>query len=165
MADTAMYEAKNNGRNCYAFYHPHLTQKAAHHLTRERELHRALINNEFLLHFQPQFSLLNREITGVEALIRWNHPKKGLLLPAEIIPVAETNKLIIEIGNWILTEACRQLHQWRMEGLVNLRMAVNVSIRQLADKNLQKFIASLLHQYSLPAHLLELEITESCLQN
>ncbi|WP_418006998.1 putative bifunctional diguanylate cyclase/phosphodiesterase [Nitrosomonas ureae] len=165
MADTAMYEAKNNGRNNYAFYHPGLTQRAVHHLTRERELHHALINNEFLLHFQPQFSLINEEIIGVEALIRWKHPKKGLLLPAEIIPVAETSRLIIDIGNWVLREACKQLHQWRNDGLNNLRMSVNVSIRQLADNNLQKFIAKLLHQYSLPAHSLELEITESCLQN
>lgn len=165
MADTAMYEAKKNGRNNYAFYHPGLTQRAAHHLTRERELHHALINDEFLLYFQPQFSLINKEIIGVEALIRWKHPKRGLLLPAEIIPVAETSRLIIDIGNWVLKEACKQLHQWRTDGLDNLRMSVNVSIRQLADNNLQKFIAKLLHQYSLPAHSLELEITESCLQN
>lgn len=165
MADTAMYEAKNKGRNNYAFYHLGLTQIAIHQLTRERELRQALINNEFLLHFQPQFSLESREITGVEALIHWMHPKQGLLSPAEIIPIAESSKLIIDIGNWVLMEACRQLHQWRIEGFNNLRMSVNVSIRQLADKDLQKYIASLLHQYSLPAHLLELEITESCLQN
>ncbi|MER2511579.1 MAG: EAL domain-containing protein, partial [Nitrosomonas ureae] len=144
---------------------PDLTQRATHHLTRERELHHALTHNEFLLHFQPQFSLTNKEIIGMEALIRWQHPKKGLLLPAEIIPVAETSRLIIDIGNWVLKEACRQLHQWRTEGLDNLRMSVNVSIRQLADDNLQKFIAKLLHQYALPAHSLELEITESCLQS
>ncbi|WP_295624132.1 EAL domain-containing protein [uncultured Nitrosomonas sp.] len=165
MADTAMYEAKNKGRNNYAFYHPGLTQIATHQLTRERELRQALANNEFLLYFQPQISLANKEVTGVEALIRWMHPKQGLLPPAEIIPIAESSRLIIDIGNWVLMEACRQLHQWRIEGLDNLRMSVNVSIRQLADKDLQKYIASLLHQYSLPAHLLELEITESCLQN
>lgn len=85
--------------------------------------------------------------------------------PAEIIPVAETSRLIVEIGNWTLTEACRQLNRWRAKGFNELRIAVNISIRQLADKHLQKFIADLLHQHSLPAHLLELEITESCLQN
>lgn len=165
MADTAMYEAKNKGRNNYAFYHPALTQKAVHYLTRERELHHALIKHEFLLHYQPQFSLTEKRITGVEALIRWQHPIKGLLSPAEIIPVAETSRLIVEIGNWILLEACRQLNEWRAQGLNDLRIAVNISIRQLADKHLQKFIAELLHQHALPAHLLELEITESCLQN
>lgn len=165
MADTAMYEAKNKGRNSYAFYHPSLTQKAVHYLTRERELHHALIKNEFLLHYQPQYSIAKKRITGVEALIRWQHPVKGLLSPAEIIPVAETGRLIVEIGNWILTEACRQLSLWRAEGLNDLRIAVNISIRQLTDKHLQKFIAELLQQFSLPAHLLELEITESCLQN
>ena len=165
MADTAMYEAKKNGRNSYAFYHPSLTKKAAHHLMRERELHHALVKNEFVLHYQPQFSLITREVTGVEALIRWQHPTKGLLSPAEIIPVAETNRLIIEIGHWILTEACKQLHQWRIEGFLDLRIAVNISIRQLADKHFEQLIGELLSQYALPAHLLELEITESCLQN
>jgi len=165
MADTAMYEAKNKGRNSYAFYHPSLTQKAAHYLTRERELYHALAKNQFLLHYQPQFSPTKRRITGVEALIRWQHPTKGILSPAEIIPIAEASRLIIEIGNWILTEACKQLNQWRAAGICDLRIAVNVSIRQLADKHLQKFIAELLAQYSLPAHLLELEITESCLQD
>jgi len=164
MADTAMYEAKNKGRNSYAFYHPSLTQKAVHHLTRERELYHALAKNQFLLYYQPQFSLTKRKITGVEALIRWQHPVKGLLSPAEIIPVAETSRLIVEMGNWILTEACKQLNQWQADGFCDLRIAVNVSIRQLSDKNLQKFIAELLQQYSLPAHLLELEVTESCLQ-
>ncbi|PSJ16362.1 GGDEF domain-containing response regulator [Nitrosomonas supralitoralis] len=165
MADTAMYEAKNNGRNRYALYHPALKQKAVHYLTRERELHHALIKDEFLLHYQPHFSLVTKKITGVEALIRWQHPVKGLLGPAEIIPVAESSKLIVEIGNWVLTEACRQIKQWRTDGHGELRISVNISIRQLADKSLQQFIAELLYQYSLPADSLELEVTESCLQN
>lgn len=165
MADTAMYEAKNKGRNSYAFYHRSFTQRATYHLTRERELHHALAKNQFLLHYQPQLSPTERKITGVEALIRWQHPVKGLLFPIEIIPIAETSRLIVEIGNWILTEACRQLSQWRADGLCDLRVAVNISIRQLGDKHLQTFIAELLHQYSLPPHLLELEITESCLQD
>lgn len=165
MADTAMYEAKNKGRNSYAFYHPSLTQKAAHYLTRERELHHALIKNEFVLHYQPQYSLSQHRVTGVEALIRWQHPVKGLLSPAEIIPVAETSRLIVEIGNWILVEACKQLARWRAEGLGELRIAVNISIRQLTDRHLQQLIAEILQQHDLPAHLLELEVTESCLQN
>ncbi len=165
MADTAMYEAKNKGRNSFAFYHRSLTQKAAHHLTRERELYHALTQGQFRLHYQPQFSPSKQKITGVEALIRWEHPHKGLLSPAEVIPVAETSRLIIEIGNWILTEACHQLSVWRNHGIDDLRIAVNLSIRQLADKNLMKFIADLLQQYAVPAHLLELEVTESCLQD
>lgn len=165
MADTAMYEAKNNGKNNYAFYHTALTQKAAHHLTREQELHHALAKQQFMLYYQPQFSPIEKRITGVEALIRWQHPLKGLLLPIDIIPVAETSRLIIDIGNWVLTEACKQLSQWQANGLNDLRIAVNVSIRQLSDKNFHNFIAKLLYQYSLPAHLLELEITESCLQD
>ncbi|MBL8496388.1 EAL domain-containing protein [Nitrosomonas sp. JL21] len=165
MADTAMYEAKNKGRNNYAFYHSALTQKAAHHLTREQELHHALAKQQFMLFYQPQFSPTEKRITGVEALIRWQHPTKGLLLPIDIIPVAETSRLIIEIGNWVLTEACKQLSQWHANGLSDLRIAVNISIRQLADKNFHNFIAKLLYQYALPAHLLELEVTESCLQD
>lgn len=165
MADTAMYQAKNNGRNMYAYYHPGLTQQATHYLVRERELYQALENNEFVLYYQPQFSAASRKITCVEALIRWRHPEKGLLLPAEIIPVAESSKLIIDIGNWVLTEACRQLNVWRSQGFCDLSIAVNVSIRQFSDTQLTKLVGQLLHQYDLPAHCLELEITESCLQD
>jgi len=165
MADTAMYKAKSDGRNRYAFYHPSLTQNAAHHLTREHELYLALERNELQLYYQPKFSSLGRRITGVEALIRWEHPVKGLLSPAEIIPVAERSKLIIAIGNWVLTEACRQLCQWRSEGYCDLAVAVNISIRQFSDTQLPKLIAKLIHRYALPSHLLELEITESCLQD
>ncbi|MCB1950054.1 EAL domain-containing protein [Nitrosomonas sp.] len=165
MADTAMYQAKSGGRNMYAYYHPRLTQKASHFLVRERELYQALEKYEFTLHYQPQVSSSDRKITSVEALIRWQHPKKGLLFPAEIIPVAESSRLMIDIGSWVLSEACRQLSVWRSEGLYNLGIAVNMSIRQFSDTRLTKLIDQLLHKYSLPAHLLELEITESCLQD
>ncbi len=165
MADTAMYEAKSNGRNRFMFYHPSLTQRAAHYLTREHELHLALERHEFLLYYQPQFSASALEVTGVEALIRWQHPVKGLLSPAEIIPVAEMSGLILTIGNWVLREACRQLSMWRAAGFSDLRISVNISVRQFSDNHLPIFIAELLVEYHLPAHLLELEITESCLQN
>ncbi len=165
MADTAMYEAKSSGRNCFQFYHPSLTQRAAHYLTREHELHLALERDEFLLHYQPQFSSSDLRITGVEALIRWQHPAKGLLSPAEIVPVAEASGLIVAIGNWVLKEACRQLSVWRALGFSDLHIAVNISVRQFSDNYLPVLIAELLEEYQLPARLLELEITESCLQN
>ena len=165
MADIAMYEAKKGGRNNYVYFHPEMMQNPAHFLTRERELHRALQQNQFVLYYQPQFSLRKKKVTSVEALIRWQHPDKGMLSPAEIIPVAEASSLIIEIGNWVLTEACRQLSEWRANGLCDIRVAVNISIRQLTCNQLPALITFLLRQYKLPSHLLELEITESCLQN
>jgi diguanylate cyclase (GGDEF)-like protein/PAS domain S-box-containing protein len=165
MADTAMYAAKNNGRNNYVFYHPDMTQSTAHYLTRERELYHALEEKEFELFYQPQCSPGKGVVTGVEALIRWHHPQLGLLSPGEVIPVAESSTLIINIGEWVLEDACRQLSEWREQGLGDIRVAVNISIRQLGDDQLPDFVAELLQRYLLPAHLLELEITESCLQN
>jgi EAL domain-containing protein (putative c-di-GMP-specific phosphodiesterase class I) len=160
-----MYEAKKRGRNNYIYFHPDMMQSPTQFLTRESELYQALQHNQFVLYYQPQYSFLENRITSVEALIRWQHPSKGMLSPAEIIPVAESSSLIVDIGNWVLSEACRQLDEWRANGLSDMRVAVNISIRQLASNQLPSLISSLLRQYMLPSHLLELEITESCLQN
>ena len=165
MADTAMYAAKNEGRNRFALYSPGMTQATAHYLTRERELQKALAADEFVLQYQPQCSIREGRVTGVEALIRWQHPERGLMAPAEIVPIAETSDLILDIGNWVLDEACRQLAEWRSAGLLDIRMAVNLSVRQLRDDQLPGYVEKLLNQYEIPPHQLEIEITESSLQS
>ena len=165
MADTAMYAAKNRGRNRFSFYSPKMTQQTAHYLTRKNELRSALKNAEFQLFYQPQVDSQSHKLTGMEALIRWAHPKKGMLPAGEVIPVAESSKLIVEIGEWVLNEACRQLRSWQDNGINSVRVAINISIRQLSDGNLPVLIESLLEKYRLDANLLEIEITESCIQD
>lgn len=165
MADTAMYAAKNRGRNRFSFYSPEMTQQTAHYLTRENELRSALKNAEFQLFYQPQVDSISHKLIGLEALIRWVHPLKGMLPAGEVIPVAESSKLIVEIGEWVLNEACRQLRSWLNNSINTVRVAINISIRQLSDGNLPVLIESLLEKYSLDANMLEIEITESCLQD
>lgn len=165
MADTAMYAAKESGRGRFAFYSPEMTEHTAHYLTRENELRTALEHNQFQLFYQPQIDTAHGLLCGMEALIRWQHPERGLLCASEIIPVAESSALIIEIGNWVAQEACKQLAEWIAEGLTPVRIAINTSIRQLADGKLPLHITRLLDQHQLPAELLEIEVTESCLQD
>ena len=165
MADTAMYAAKNRGRNRFSFYSPEMTRQTAHYLNRENELRSALKNAEFQLFYQPQVDSTSHKLIGLEALIRWVHPLKGMLPAGEVIPVAESSKLIVEIGEWVLNEACRQLRFWQDNCVNTVRVAINISIHQLSDGNLPVLIESLLEKYRLDASMLEIEITESCLQD
>lgn len=165
MADTAMYSAKNDGRSGYAFYQPEMTVQTAHYLNRERELRLALKKNEFILYYQPQYSAASGEIIGLEALIRWQHPELGLVSAAEIIPIAEMSVLIVEIGEWVIDEVCCQYHQWSESGLSPVRIAINVSVRQLQDRRLVSVVADALTRHQVPAEHLEFEVTESCLQD
>jgi EAL domain-containing protein (putative c-di-GMP-specific phosphodiesterase class I) len=164
-ANTAMYAAKNSGRRSFAFYKPAMTDDATHFMTRSLELRRGLENGELVLFYQPQFSRLTSNMTGVEALIRWNHPIEGLLGPNEIIPIAEQSGLIIEIGQWVVEEACAQAQRWRDEGRSPLRVAVNVSARQLRSDGFVDVVRNALAKTNTPAKALELEITESMIQN
>ncbi len=165
MADTAMYSAKSLGRGGYAFYQPQMTRRVAHYLNREQELRRALQNQEFVLHYQPQFSADEQSIIGVEALIRWQHPEAGLLSAADVIPMAESSHLIVDIGEWVIGAACRQYRSWVDEGVRAVRIAVNVSARQLRDPGFVSIVARALEENRMPGECLELEVTESSLQN
>lgn len=165
MADTAMYAAKNNGRNGHAFYRSEMTVQTDHYVTRERELRLALKNSEFRLYYQPQYDAKSGEIIGLEALIRWQHPQLGLLPAIEIIPVAESSNLIVDIGKWVIDEVCRQYHYWHSRGIIPPQLAINVSARQLQDPLFPAIVAEHLNRHQMPAHLLEVEVTESCLQD
>jgi diguanylate cyclase (GGDEF)-like protein/PAS domain S-box-containing protein len=160
-ADAAMYHAKENGRNNYQFFTSEMNEHALERMSIERKLRRALERNEFCLHYQPQVDLRSGRIVGAEALIRWNHSLLGMVSPAQFIPIAEENGLIIPIGEWVLREACRQNSEWRKLGLPEIVMAVNLSAVQFRQKDLGAMIVDILRQSGLAPSALELEITES----
>ncbi len=162
-ADTAMYRAKEYGKNNYQFYTADMNAKAVEHLIMESSLRHALERDEFVLHFQPQVDLHSREITGMEALLRWNHPDLGLLYPNQFMLLAEETGLIISIGEWVLKQACKQAVEWLGAGIPPLRIAVNLSALQFRKNDLVETIAGILDSVGLDPQFLELEITESFL--
>jgi diguanylate cyclase (GGDEF)-like protein/PAS domain S-box-containing protein len=165
-ADIAMYHSKKNGRSRYEIFHPDMREHTLNRLQQEGEIRRALKNREFVLHYQPVFALKNRRIDGFEALIRWQHPVRGLLPPAEFMDVAELSGLIIPMGEWVLQTACKQAQAWNVATGRPLKIAVNLSPSQLADKNLVTLVQTALHESGLDPCLLELELTETAaLQN
>ncbi|MCZ6679061.1 MAG: EAL domain-containing protein [Candidatus Poribacteria bacterium] len=159
-ADTAMYHAKEGGRNTYQFYTKDMNLHTVDRLTLESDLRRAVEREEFLLHYQPQFSLNTGEVTGVEALIRWHHPERGLVAPSQFIPLAEETGLIIPIGEWVLRAACVQNKAWQAAGFPPVRVAINLSARQFWDKRLFETVAEVLEDTGLNPRYLGLEITE-----
>ena len=161
-ADTAMYHAKEAGRNSHRFFTEQMNREVVEHLALENNLRRALDNNEFVLHYQPQLDLSEGKVVGVEALIRWNSPE-GLISPARFIPVAESSGLIVPIGTWVLNEACRQARAWQEAGLPPLVMAVNLSAEQFKRAELVNTVINALVLSDLDTHWLELELTESIL--
>ncbi len=163
-AEVAMRQAKESGSKIQ-FFSNDLKDKAIGRLTLENELRNALEKQEFVLHFQPQVDLQSGQIVGAEALIRWQHPGKGLLAPASFIALAEETRLIIEIGAWTLKAACLQSKAWQNAGLLPVQVAVNVSAYQFKQPGFAELVASALQESRLPAHLLELEVTESVLLN
>jgi len=162
-ADTALYRTKEQGRNSYQFYTNDMNARAFERLVLETQLRRALERGELALHFQPLVSAASGEVTAVEALVRWFHPELGRVPPSEFIPLAEETGLILPIGQWVLTEACRQVREWQRHGFEDLRLAVNLSGRQFKQRNLVDIIRRVLQATGMPAHLLELELTESAL--
>lgn len=160
-AGIAMYRAKESGRNNFQFYRPAMNERAFDRLRIEGELHSALERGEFLLHYQPQVDLDSGNIVGMEALIRWLHPTLGMVSPLNFIGVAEDTGLIVPIGAWVIRTACLQNKAWEDAGLGKLRVAVNLSARQFAQKDLVAMIADVLRETGLDANCLELELTES----
>lgn len=160
-ADAAMYHAKNQGRNNVQYFKREMTEAATERLKIEQDLRTALVEESFELYYQPQVRASDRQIVGVEALVRWHHPEQGMMPPDKFIPIAEETGLIQALGTWILQEACRQLAAWRDAGLAPLRMAVNLSAHQLRSAGLVDQVAGLLAHHRLSAGSLELEITES----
>lgn len=160
-ADNAMYSAKDSGRASCHFYTEQMQIDAHERVILERDLRGALANNEFTLNYQPQFDIKTNQIIGTEALLRWQHPTKGLIAPDIFIPVAEVTGLIVPIGNWIINEACQQLARWNANGFHNLTMAINLSARQFFQKDLLNTIKSAIEESGVLASCVEFEITES----
>jgi diguanylate cyclase (GGDEF)-like protein len=159
-ADTAMYSAKLKGKNTSEIFLPEMDRVAQRRLALENSLRRALERDEMLLHYQPQIDLRSGRIIGAEALIRWNHPEYGLVSPSEFIPVAEETGLIVPIGKWVLHTACEQNATWNDAGFHPIRIAVNLSARQMREPGLMQDIERILDETGLPSSQLELEITE-----
>ncbi len=164
-ADVAMYHVKGQGKNGYQFYSNEMNVPYAEKLSLDTGIHRALENNEFNLVYQPQINLRTGEIVGVEALLRWTHPEHGIISPAEFIPFAEESGLIVDIGLWVLKTACAELSRWRIAGLPEIRMAINISARQLMENSIVNDILNVLKDYDIPGRYIELEITEHAIMD
>ena len=159
-ADATMYAAKSNGKNCFQQYSAKSTDSAMQKMVLESQLRHALARNELVVHYQPQVTLPQGNIVAVEALMRWQHPTMGLVPPDDFIPLSEETGLIIPMGEWIMFTACKQLVEWRKQGIDIHRVAVNLSGRQLQLDSLPQTVQKILHQTGCPAYCLELEITE-----
>jgi len=160
-ADMALAKVKESGRNDCLLYSVLMNDSSRERLTLQHDLKRAVTKGEFVLYYQPQVHLSTGKIVGTEALVRWHHPERGLVPPGEFIPVAEESGMIVQIGEWVLEEACRQNKAWQDAGLPAIPVSVNLSIRQFMHQNLTTKIAEILQETGLPAQYLDLEITES----
>jgi diguanylate cyclase (GGDEF)-like protein len=162
-ADAAMYHAKEDGGNNRRFFTPEMNARRVARSTLEIDLREALGRGEFTLHYQPKVDLRTAQITGVEALLRWHHPERGRVAPADFVPIAEECGLILPIGQWVLREACRQARAWQIAGLAPMRMAVNVSAIEFRAPAFLDGVEGVLRETSLAAEWLEFEVTESVL--
>ena len=163
-ADIALYRSKDSGRNQAHFYSKALHEKIQKRVELENDIRGALQRNEFVLHYQPQVDTRSEKITGAEALIRWQHPSKGLIGPDNFIHIAEDLGLIVDIGNWVLDKTCQQFQRWRQQYNaidLNISIAVNLSALQLSGEVLIKNIEDIMDRYNIPHQCLELELTES----
>ena len=159
-ADVAMYRAKHDGRNNYKFFTSEMQTHSARTLQLESALRHALVRGELSLNFQPQISMQDGRIIGVEALLRWQHPSLGMVSPAEFIPIAESSGQILQIGEWVLRTAVQQMKSWMDGGMAPMIIAVNLSAVQFRHPNLPEMVTQILDSVKLPAQYLELELTE-----
>lgn len=164
-ADSALFKAKSNGRACYALYTEELTAHAQHRVEMASELRRALEQDELQVFFQPVYDLSTRRMVGVEALVRWQHPQRGLVSPGEFIPIAERTGMIAEIDTWVLRQSCEQMIRWQAQGRVLEFVAVNISSRLFGHRELYRQVAEVLHATGMNPALLELEVTESAIMD
>ncbi len=162
-ADTAMFQAKEQGRAIYQFYLPQMNERAVARLKIETQLRGALARREFVLHYQPKASLTSGEITGFEALLRWQHPAHGLVPPLKFISVLEDTGLIVSVGEWVVRTVCEQINKWQSQGLVLHPVSVNLSARQFQQQDLDSVIGKTLEVTAIDPHFLEFELTESVL--
>jgi len=162
-ADAAMYLAKENGRNQFSFYTKELNADARNKLALENELRRALQQNELMLHYQPKADLRSGRIVGAEALSRWQLANGNWISPAQFIPIAEKSGLILDLGNWVIEQSCKQIHAWLNDGLQDICIAINISARQFRSGNLDTQLSDAIERHGISAHHLEIELTESML--
>jgi diguanylate cyclase (GGDEF)-like protein len=164
-ADAAMYRAKETGRNNYQYYLPSMNVHTLERLELESDLSHALERGELLLHYQPKVEIATGLIIGVEALLRWQHPRRGLVPPSQFIPLAEETGLIVAIGEWVLATACARNRAWQLQGMTNMSVAVNLSARQFADPMFLPRLTQIIHASRLDPSSLEVEITESVMMS
>lgn len=158
--DSALYAAKSSGKNTYLYYDESINKDMMEKIELQAQLRTAIANDEFIIYYQPQVDLEHETIKGFEALLRWNHPTKGIMLPSEFIQVAEETGLIVTIGEWVVKKACEQLKQWEQQGYDFITMGVNLSKRQFKDKNLISMVNHIIEETRIQPERLELEITE-----
>lgn len=162
-ADTAMHQAKASGRGLVRVFRPYMNDRVQHRLALEQDLRRALEQDQLSLHYQPQIDTSTGAIVGVEALMRWQHPRFGAVSPVQFIPIAEDCGLVVPLGAWALRRACTDAQNWQSQGLPGVCVSVNVSARQFVEPNFVATVLGALYQSGLSGELLELELTESLL--
>lgn len=162
-ADAALYHAKKNGGNVFSYYRPQMNEAAVERLMTKSKLKRAFERNELLVHYQPKYNLETGLVTGAEALVRWELPDRGIIMPSDFIPIAEESNLIIEIGEWVLHRVCEDIRYWQKSVASSHRISVNLSLKQLRQPNFINRMTSVLQHYQVPPSALELEITETTL--
>src|SRR5262249_21709450 len=163
-ADTAMYSAKDSGRNSYCYFTEALNREVREKVTMESGLRRAIERGELRLLYQPKIELESRRVIGAESLVRWQHPTRGLVLPSKFIPIAEESGLIVQLGEWVLNTACAQLRLWQAQGH-ELRVAINVSARQFRQRDLAERVLQAMAAASVDPRFVEIEVTESAIMN